>query len=159
MIRQFQFEAEVYASLSCVPMQARRKLDAVGIKIHLAQWQKLTMGERLMICHAPAELEDERHALRLFIEEVTIARSGSAPKELPDEVRQSARPPLSPPHQLLANVRELGVDLTQAAWNSLDEDERYALIKLGGEAKVSHNLKAALNEFLALHAPAANLAT
>src|SRR5262249_52580966 len=41
MIRQFQFEAEIYQSLSCVPMQARRKLDAVGIKVHLAQWQQL----------------------------------------------------------------------------------------------------------------------
>ena len=159
MIRQFQFEAEVYESLSCVPMQARRKLDAVGIKIHLRQWQQLTMGERLMICHAPTELEDERDALRLFIEEVTLARSGSRPKELSQEVRLSARPPLSPPQQLVANARELGVDLTQSAWNSLDEDERYALVKLGGEAKVSHNLKAALGEFLALHAPAANLAT
>ncbi|HUA36347.1 MAG TPA: nitrate reductase associated protein [Candidatus Binataceae bacterium] len=159
MIRQFQFEAEVYESLSCVPMQARRKLDAVGVKIHLAQWQQLTMGEKLMICHAPAELEDERVALRLFIEEVTLARSGSCPKELPEEARGSARPPLSPPHHLVANARELGVDLTQAAWNSLDDDERYALIKLGGEAKVSHNLKAALGEFLALHAPSANPAT
>lgn len=159
MIRQFQFEAEVYESLSCVPMQARRKLDAVGIKIHLAQWQQLTMGEKLMICHAPADLEDERQALRLFVEEVTLTRSGSRPKELPGEVRLSARPPLSPPPQLIANARELGVDLTQAAWNSLDEDERYALIKLGAESKVSHNLKAALVEFLALHAPAANLAT
>ena len=157
MMRQFQFEAEVYESLSCVPMQARRKLDAVGIKIHLAQWQQLTRGERLMICHAPADLEDERAALRFFIEEVTQARCGSQPKDLPEEVRRGARPPLSPPAQLAANARELGIELTQSAWNSLDDDERYALVKLGGEAKVSHNLKAALNEFLALHAPQASL--
>ncbi|MFI5351533.1 MAG: nitrate reductase associated protein [Candidatus Binatales bacterium] len=37
MIRQFRFEAEIYESLSCLPMQARRKLDAVGVKIGLAQ--------------------------------------------------------------------------------------------------------------------------
>jgi hypothetical protein len=157
MMRQFQFEAEVYESLSCVPMQARRKLDAVGIKIHLAQWQQLTRGERLMICHAPADLEDEREALRFYIEEVTLARSGSQPKQLPEDVRRSARPPAAPPPQLVANAREHGVELTPSAWNSLDDDERYALVKLGGEAKVSHNLKAALDEFLALHAPQAAL--
>ena|SRR5215469_14958851 len=154
MIRQFQFEAEVYESLSCVPMQARRKLDALGIKIHLAQWQLLSRGERLMICHAPATLDEERDALRLFIEEVTLARTGSKPKDLPEEPRRGARPPASPPQALIANARERGVELTQAAWNSLDDDERYALVKLGADGKVSHNLKAALNEFLALHAPA-----
>ena len=159
MIRQFQFEAEVYETLSCVPMQARRKLDAAGIKIHLAQWQQLARGERLMICHAPADHEDEREALRIFIEETTLARCGSRPKELPEEVRRAARPPASPPPRLNANARALGVELTQSAWNSLDDDERYALLKLGGEEKVSHNLKAALDEFLALHAPAATATT
>ncbi len=154
MIRQFQFEAEVYESLSCVPMQARRKLDAIGIKIHLAQWQQLSRGERLMICHAPATLDDERAALRIFIEEATLARTGTPPKELGEAARRGARPPASPPGVLVVNARERGVELTQAAWNSLDDDERYALVKLGADGKVSHNLKAALNEFLALHAPA-----
>jgi hypothetical protein len=158
MIRKFQFEAEVYASLNCVPMQTRRKLDAVGLKIGLAQWQQLARGERLMICHAPAALEDERQALRIFIEETTLARCGTRPKELPEEARRAARPPQSPPPQLVANARTHGVELTPSAWNSLDDDERYALTKLGGDEKVSHNLKAALNEFLALHAPSATAA-
>ena len=30
MIRQFQFEAEIYQSLSCVPMQARSEERRVG---------------------------------------------------------------------------------------------------------------------------------
>jgi hypothetical protein len=157
MIRQFQFEAEVYESLSCVPMQARRKLDALGIKVHLAQWQQLSRGERLMICHAPANLDDERDALRIFIDEVTLARTGTPPKELGEDARRGASPPASPPEVLVANARERGVELTQAAWNSLDDDERYALVKLGAVGKVSRNLKAALDEFLALHAPAANV--
>ncbi|HKN00111.1 MAG TPA: nitrate reductase associated protein [Candidatus Binataceae bacterium] len=148
MIRQFQFEAEIYQSLSCVPMQARRKLDAVGIKIGLAQWQQLGRGERLMICHAPANSPDECAALKLFIEEVTLARAGSAPKELPEEVRRGAAPPKSPPERLIANARELGTSLTQDKWNSLDDDERYALIKLGDVERPSHNLPAALAEFL-----------
>jgi len=38
MIRKFKFEAEIYDSLNCLPMAARRKLDALGIKLHLAQW-------------------------------------------------------------------------------------------------------------------------
>ncbi len=147
MIRQFRFEAEIYESLSCVPMQARRKLDAVGIKVGLAQWQQLARGQRLMICHAPASTDDEVAALRLFIEEATIAGSGSGPTELPDEVRRAANPPAAPPDRLVERARELGRNVTQQDWDRLDPDERYALIKLGGEAKPSHNLAAALAEF------------
>ena len=47
MIRKFKFEAEIYESLNCLPMATRRKLDAVGIKLHLAQWEQLGRGERL----------------------------------------------------------------------------------------------------------------
>jgi hypothetical protein len=38
MIRKFKFEHQIYESLNCLPMAARRKLDALGIKISLAQW-------------------------------------------------------------------------------------------------------------------------
>ena len=58
MIRKFKFEAEIYESLNCLPTAARRKLDAAGIKLHLAQWEQLGRGEKLMICHAPADSEE-----------------------------------------------------------------------------------------------------
>lgn len=100
MIRKFRFEAEIYESLNCLPMAARRKLDALGIKIHLAQWGQLGRGERLMICHAPSNSEEERDALRTFIEEATVARCGSAPKILSEESRKAAFPPAYPPPAL-----------------------------------------------------------
>jgi len=147
MIRRFQFEAEIYESLSCVPMQARRKLDALGLKIGLAQWQRLGRGERLMICHAPAETQEERDALRVFVEETTMARAGSPPKELSEQARGEASPPSSPPSILVANARQFGVELDQEKWNRLDEDQRYALVKLGAKERPSHNLPSALREF------------
>ncbi len=147
MIRRFQFEAEIYESLSCVPMAGRRKLDRVGLKVSLDQWQKLGRGERLMICHAPAESADECEALRVFVQEATLARSGSMPKDLPEQARAGATPPAAPPPQLVENAKAAGVAITQNAWDGLDDDERYALIKLGGGAEQSHNLKVALAEF------------
>ena len=41
MMRKFKFEAEIYESLNSLPMAARRKLDAIAIKLHLAQWEQL----------------------------------------------------------------------------------------------------------------------
>jgi hypothetical protein len=149
MIRKFNFEAEVYESLNCLPMAARRKLDALGIKIHLKQWEQFGRGERLMICHAPAESDEERDALRTFIEETAITRTGSPAKVLPEEMRQSAYPPALPPPMLVQHARALGVELDQDAWAALDDDQRYALIKLGDADRPSHNLAPALREFFA----------
>jgi hypothetical protein len=148
MIRKFNFEAEIYESLNCLPMAARRKLDALGIKIHLAQWEQFGRGERLMICHAPAESDDERSALRTFIEEVAMARTGSPAKVLSEDVRQSAYPPADPPPVLVQQARAFGVELDEGAWAALDDDQRYALIKLGDAERPSHNFEPALREFL-----------
>jgi hypothetical protein len=148
MMRQFSFEAEIYESLSCLPMAARRKLDRLGFKISLEQWQKLSRAERLMICHAPAGAPDECEVLRSFIHEVTLARSGFPPVPLSDQSRKAAETTNEPPATLVANANALGVALTVSEWNRLDDDERYALIKLGGIARPSHNFKAALDELL-----------
>jgi hypothetical protein len=148
MNRKFQFEAEIYQTLSCLPMAARRKLDAVGIKIGRVQWAKLSRTERLQICEAPADSSDEIAALRRFIDETVLARAGSRPTELSEDARQSAWPPAELPSQLAARAEELGAPITQSAWSTLDDDERYVLVKLGGGETARHNLHAALIEFL-----------
>jgi len=154
MMRQFRFEAEIYESLSCVPMAARRKLDRLGIKLGLEQWQQLGRGERLMICHAPADSPAECEALSLFVREAAVSRSGSPPRDLPAETRRTAEPPARPPVRLVANASALGITLTPREWELLDDDERYALVKLGGSDTPSHNLAAALHEFLDQRTPA-----
>ncbi len=148
MFRRFKFEDEVHQSLSCVPMAVRRKLDRVGVKLSLAQWQKLTRNERLAICHLPVESGEECEATRNFIEEAVLARSQSPTKALPEEVRRSAEPPMEPPPGLVELAGINGVRLGRAEWERLDSDERYALIKLSSGAKPSHNFAAALREFL-----------
>ena len=137
MIRKFKFEGEVYKSLNCLPMAARRKLDALGIKIHLTQWELLGRGERLTICHAPIGSDEERYALRTFIVEATIARCGPPPRLRP-KIR--AGPLIRPrvPWKCWPETHARQV---------LDEDQRYALIKLGDTEKPSHNFAAALREF------------
>jgi hypothetical protein len=152
MIRKFTFEAEIYDSLNCLPLAARRKLDALGIKLHLAQWEQFGRGERLMICHAPTDSDEERSALRTFIEEVALARTGSPTKTLPDEACVSAYPPAHPPPLLVRHARAFGVELDDKAWAALDDDQRYALIKLGDTERPSHNLAPALQEFFGIGA-------
>ena len=76
-----------------------------------------------------------------------MSHTGSPAKVLPEEARQSAFPPADPPLGLIQNARAFGVELGGEAWAALDEDQRYALIKLGHAKKASHNLGPALREF------------
>jgi hypothetical protein len=73
---------------------------------------------------------------------------GAEPRALGEAQRALAEPPSQLPAELAGRARAAGVALDQAAWERLDPDERYALIKLGGGAEVSHNLPAALAEFV-----------
>jgi len=148
MIRHFSFEDEIHQNLGCVPMAVRRKLDRVGIKISLAQWQALRLGERLALCHLPVESSDECEAVRVFASEAVEARSGSGVKPLPESSRLNADPPAHPPARLVEHARIEGFTLNQPLWDRLDSDERYALIKLGDTETPSHNLPAALAEFV-----------
>src|SRR5271155_1081076 len=148
MIRHFNFEDEIHQNLGCVPMAVRRKLDRAGIKISLVQWQALSLGERLALCHLPVASEEEREALRIFTGETVRARSGSTPKPLPEAIQRAAEPPNHPPARLVEHAFALGVTLNQPAGDELDADERYALIKRGDTERASHNLAAALAEFV-----------
>ena len=148
MMREFKFEDEMSTTLACVPMVVRRKLDRVGVKVGLEQWKALGRGERLAICHLPVERHDEREALRLFINEAVRRVCGEEPRARAEAQRAIADPPARLPTPLAERARAAGVALDQAAWERLDADERYALIKLGGGADVSHNLAAALAEFV-----------
>jgi|SRR6185312_270013 len=148
MFRRFQFEDEVHQSLSCVPMAVRRKLDHIGVKLSLEQWQKLTRAERLAICHLPVESEEESAATRDFVREAVMSRAGGPTKDLPDAVKRSAEPPTSAPQSLIEAAHGVGIELGTAQWSRLDADERYALIKLSSGERPSHNFAAALREFL-----------
>ncbi|SRR5579875_3213142 len=140
MFRRFHFEEDIYCTLECVPMTVRRKLDRIGLKVHLAQWQALGQGERLAICHLPADQPDECEALRTFIIEAVTRVSGEAPRELTAEQRRAAEPPGQVPPALVADAASAGATLTQAMWERLDSDERYMLTKLerrGGKLAIA----------------------
>jgi hypothetical protein len=147
MMREFKFEEDMRKTLACVPMAVRRKLDRVGVKVGLKQWQALGRGERMAICHLPVDREEEREALTLFVSEAVQRACGEKPDTLVEAQRAIADPPRILPAELAESARTAGVTLDQAAWERLDADERYALIKLGGGTKHSHNLAAALAEF------------
>ena len=50
--------------LSWVPQGVRTKLDWAGVRIHLADWQRLSLGERRELVDFRCETADEVAAFR-----------------------------------------------------------------------------------------------
>jgi hypothetical protein len=127
VFRQFGFEEDVYATLSCVPLAVRRKLDLAGLKISLAGWQALPRSERLALCHLPVDgrgdLEVYREVLIGFAE-----RAGQELKPLAEVLPSSWGGGAIPP-RVAERASELGRELTSAAWRALDDETRYCLWK------------------------------
>ncbi len=147
-MRRFAFEAEIYETLSCIPMAVRAKLDRAAVKIALEQWLALGMAERRWLCEHPTATAQEVESFAESVCRLVAQHSGAAPPRLSSEQQQSAFANAQLQERVAANARLCGFELDAAAWARLDDDERYALAKLGGGQRVRRNFAAALKEFL-----------
>ena len=146
--RLFAFEADFVATLRCVPMAVRFKLDRCGIKLSLRQWSRFTRDDRqallLQPCDHPAEVE----AYRLALAALVALRANEVAKPL-------AEPPCGQwdnAHQVASVVaayaRGLGVHPpSQTEWASLSTLQRFVLIKLTRDNHDNVNFLPALHEF------------
>ena len=146
MYKPFAFEGEVHQSLSCVPLAVRRKLDVAGLKISLEGWQLLTREERLALCHLPVD-SDAEVAVYQEIMRGFCARHAVPLKPL-TEVRDHGRSWNSDdiPVPVADRLHELGRALPVAAWRALDEESRYALLKLADPKQAAAKFLAVLAE-------------
>jgi hypothetical protein len=69
--------------LDLIPRSVRDKLDRVGIKLHLRDWQKLSLVERENLVRQPCESSEEVDLYRRSLEELIRRRTGNTPEYLP----------------------------------------------------------------------------
>ena len=148
MSRNFKFESQLNADLSCPPIAARQKLDALGIKLSRDQWLALEMGERRKINDLPAESDSERREFAEFVDEIVRRRSGKSPSRLTIDQQTAAVPTDALPQAIADKAREHGFQLDSAHWAKLDYDRRYVLLKFGSDERRRRKFAAALKEFL-----------
>ena len=147
MNKRFGFETELYETLSCLPLAARHRLDTIGIKVHIKQWLAFDRNERLAICAAPADTEAELEALSEFVVNLIAERCGEEPTFLPPDQRIQAISLSRLPAYIAAQAGTLGYALDDERWETLDSDQRYALLKFGGDDRRRHKFAAAMREF------------
>ena len=147
--RVFAFEADFAGDLRCLPMAVRRKLDLAGVKLKLLHWHGLEEAERRRLLDW-ADDDGAIGALRQWL----LARSATLPegpaKALAPDPDPEWRTASDWPEPLLRSCAQLGLTPRPDHWRTLDELERFALLKLSHPGHEHRNLPRALAEFGAL---------
>jgi len=144
----FDFESDFVATLRCVPMAVRFKLDRVGVKLTLRQWSRFTAADRHEFLSRACRSPDEQESYRARLEALVHERTGDAAKPLP-----APEPPLwetadGPPPAVTAFAEAIGVGPpSRQAWRELAELQRFVLIKLSRDNHDNVNFVPALREF------------
>ena len=143
----FKFEDDFVASLRCIPMIVRYKLDTCGVKLKLAHWNQFPQTERQILVEQPTttpeEIESYQDHLRQFAEKYTDIPL----KDLPIEENPAWLEIEHIPETVQQKAEEVGVKLTIKHWQSLTPLQRFALIKLSRPSHENHNFLPAIKEF------------
>ena len=144
--RCFAFEADFVEDLRCLPMAVRRKLDLAGVKLKLSHWHALDPNEpaRLLVwCDAPAAIVD----LRQWLQRRTAELADGPARAIDPAIAADWQQLEAVPERLRAACEQLGSGVELAQWQSLDELQRFALVKLSHPGHEHRNLPRALMEF------------
>lgn len=144
----FAFESDFVASLRCVPMAVRFKLDQCGVKLTLRQWSRFTRDDRQALLDAPCDSAEAVDAYRAMLVDLIQRRAGEAARWLaePATALQAPRDRIAP--AVASYARKVGVaPPTDGAWQALTQLERFALVKLSRDNHDNVNFLPAMREF------------
>lgn len=146
--QMFAFESDFVATLRCVPMAVRLKLDLCGIKLTLRQWSRFTRAERRNRLLAACKARSEISAYRATLTALIARRTGGVASPL----AQAPCGQWDVAHRLPVTVadyaRSVGLPPpTLRQWASLSRLQRFALIKLTRDNHDNVNFAPAMAEF------------
>jgi hypothetical protein len=144
----FEFERDFYASLRCIPMAVRFKLDYTGVKLSLKQWSRFQHEDRQELLRLPCDTTEQVSRYK----EILVSMIASSTIGAVKEIDVSASPPWldvsQVPQQLIDYCNALGrAALTLAQWRVLPPFRRYVLLKLSRSSHDNVNFLPALREF------------
>jgi hypothetical protein len=154
--RLFAFEADFVASLRCIPMAVRMKLDSSGIKLTLRQWSRFTLEDRRILLELPCGTPHEVGVYRAKLVWLVALRSGEEARPLTEPAVALWEAAGDVPPAVIAFARSVGAPPPSPnAWSGLGDLERFTLLKLTRDNHDNVNFVPAMREFglLALESP------
>lgn len=144
----FNFEADfIEDNVRCIPMIARLKLDACGIKLSLKQWSKMLVEERNFVVESNCASAEDLKYYRTQLQNIITNRTGEIAKDLAID----NTPPWAIVDEIPSVVNEqcelIGSSISITQWQHLQALQRFALVKLCNSSHEHKNLPLALKEF------------
>jgi hypothetical protein len=143
----FKFEADFVASLRCIPMQVRLKLDTCGVKLKLSHWHQFTPEERQVLVSMSCTTPEESQIYREFLQTIVTQKTGSPATELTLDPHPPWLDEVTIPSEVQAKAAEFNLIIQQTQWAALTPSQRFALIKLSRSSHENRNFYPALQEF------------
>ncbi len=147
----FEFEQDGRYPLRRIPMIMRFNLDTCGIKISLTAWITLSREEREELVATPCTSESDRELYRMRLANMLAQHAGN-PDAVIEFVKIDAAPAWKNSSALPQCMRDALLELALPVpdikqWATLNELQRFALIKLTRSGHKNANLLPAMKEF------------
>jgi hypothetical protein len=147
-IEYFQFEEDfVEENMRCIPMIVRFKMDAVGIKLKLAEWSKFNRQERIDLAIMSIDSISCIKKYHNFLTKIIEQYTGNKATELIVEKNPDWANIHTIPLEMEQKVNALNLNLSVANWGKISPLKRFALIKLCRSNHENKNFKKAFIEF------------
>lgn len=144
----FDFESEFIAdNVRCIPMIARFKLDACGIKLSLKQWSKMLVKERNFVAQANCNSVEQIAIYKSGLEHIIINRTNEIAKRLEIDKKPEWALLDKVPIAITEQCQLINQQITIQQWQQLKALQRFALLKLCKSSHENKNLTHALKEF------------
>jgi hypothetical protein len=147
-IEYFKFEEDfIEENVRCIPMIVRFKMDAVGIKLKLAEWSKFNVEERRELAVRPYSSIVEVKSYHDYLVGLVRKYTGAGVTEMIIEKNPLWSDLAVIPLPLMERAKEVGREISIAQWQGLTNLQRFALLKLCRPGHESRNFIKALEEF------------
>lgn len=148
MIQYFKFEEDfVEDNIRCIPMIARFKLDACGIKLKLNEWSRMNEEERMYVSEYPCSSEEEVRSYRQYIKTLVRIRTSNEAQDMEVDTNPGWANADLIPEILAQKLAEQNNKITLKQWQDLNDLQRFVLVKLSRPGHENRNFPIAMREF------------
>ena len=143
----FDFEADFVDSLRCIPMIVRLKLDTCGVKLKLAEWNRLNQLECAQLVELPCDRESEIIAYKEYVSQLIFQHTGHEASLLAIDPQPPWSNDREIPESVTTKATEESITIDRSQWANLTTIQRFALIKLTRSQHENNNFLPAVREF------------
>lgn len=148
MITYFKFEEDfVEDNIRCIPMIARFKLDACGIKLKLNEWGRMNEDDRMNIVEYPCSTHEEIQTYRQYLKAVILYRTSKQAQDIEVDKNPGWANTNEIPEIVQQKSADIHFSIMLQQWRGLTDLQRFVLVKLSRPGHENKNFPKAMREF------------